>query len=183
MNREDFGTLWKMLTGVWSRLDTDETVAAWWGLLAHYPAHHAQSAVRGWATDHRNAPTPADIIAGIKMIAAETQRQQPVKSISGSVCQECESVGFVFISLDGHGTVKRCSRGCMPRAGSERLSTDREKTVDREVWVERFHQHRARLASERSSMSEHEYLVMRGYEPDLFKITEGMIVRRSTVRR
>jgi hypothetical protein len=175
MNRDDFMTVWKMLIGVWPRLDTDETIAAWWGLLAQYPAHHAQSSVRRWSVERRSAPTPSDIIAGIKMILDEQRREQRRVAIPGRMCDECEGTGFVWLDFAGHGTVKRCRRGCMP---PEQQRQDEEPATDNRAWAARFRETRQRLAQERSSMNEHEYLRHRGFDPAYYRISHGTIIAR-----
>jgi len=175
MNRDDFMTVWKMLIGIWPRLNTDETIAAWWGLLAQYPAHQATSAVRQWSVDRRTAPTPADIIAGIKSILEEQRREQRRMAIPGRMCDECEGTGFVWIDFAGHGTVKRCRRGCMPPV--EQVTTHEESADNRE-WSRRFAEMRNQMASERSGMTEHEYLRKRGFDPAHYRMSHGTIVAR-----
>lgn len=175
MTRDDFTTLWRMLTGLWPKLDTPETVAAWYGLLAHYPAHHATSAVRKWATERRTAPTPADVIDGIKAIASEQRRNTP-RAIDGARCDECDSTGFVWLDFDGQGTVRRCARGCMPP--TERREEHEIAAREPEAWILRFHETRVRTAARRRDLGESEYLRERGYDPARHRIVDGTIVVR-----
>lgn len=175
MTRDDFVTLWNMLTGVWPRLDTPETAAAWWGLLGNYPIHHATSAMRHWASERRTAPTPADIIEGIKAIVQETSRTRRLPSASPS-CDECEGTGFVWTSFAGQGTVRRCGRGCMP-ADRSYLDEDLSAT-DPTAWIARFDQLRREQARKRAELGEAEYLRINGYDPARYRIRDGMIVTR-----
>lgn len=178
MNRDEFQTMWAMLIGVWPKLDTPETLAAWWGLVGHYPAHHATASVRKYATDRRTAPSPSDIIEGIKIQVREVQRTKPQRQV-GWFCDECENTGFVWTAFTGHGTVRRCGRGCMPPDGTDRLDVHDEPS-DGRVWAERFREVREERARDRGALGETAYLRKCGYDPTVYRLSHGMIVRRST---
>lgn len=180
MTRDDFLTMWKMLTGVWPRMDTPETAAAWWGLIGHYPSHHATAAVRKWATDRRSAPSPADIIDGIKMIAIESRQTSQTRSIDAAPCDECESTGFVWTSMVGHGTVRRCPRGCTPPIiDHSRTTHDHAPRANPRIWIDRMNEIREREAARRREMGEREYLRSRNIDPDAFTFSHGMLVART----
>lgn len=179
MTRDDFTILWKMLTGLWPRLDTDETVAAWHGLLGNYPAHHATAAVRKWATERRAAPTPADIIDGIKAIAAEQRRDRP-RAIGSAPCDECDDTGFVWVDFHGHSTVRRCRRGCLPRTEPDTTHGPTPTRHEPGTWVARLDSIRRTNTAQRESMGEAEYLRHRGFDPARYRISHGMIVARPT---
>ena len=178
MNKEDFSTLWKMLTGVWPKLDTDEAVAAWWGLLGHYPAHQTTSSVRKWATGKRNAPTPADIIEGVRAIVAEQRSVDRHPSINAAKCYECAGTGFTWTSLEGHGTLARCTAKCLPPVV---YPFDREQDgskMNNAEWVKSLQKNAASLAAHRTKVGESAYLKERGYDPEKFRIQQGMIIAR-----
>jgi hypothetical protein len=174
--------MWKMLTGVWPRMDSPETAAAWWGLIGNYPAHHATAAVRKWTMERRIAPTPADIIDGVKIIAAES-RQISTPAISSARCDECDGTGFVWTSMDGHGTVRRCVRGCKPPIIDHATKNHHDgPRANPQIWTERMNQKIARDATRRREIGERAYLEERGIDPDAFTYSHGVLIARPNAR-
>ena len=178
MNKEDFSTLWKMLTGVWPRLDTDEAVAAWWGLLGHYPAHQTTASVRKWATEKRTAPTPADIIEGVRAIVAEQRSVERHPSINAAKCYECAGTGFTWTSLEGHGTAARCTAKCLPPVVYPFDRADEGSKMNNHDWAQRLRENVALQAAHRAKIGDLAYLAERGYDPERYKFQQGMIIAR-----
>lgn len=177
MTKDDFQTMWKMLIGIWPKLDTDETIAAWWGLLGHYPAHHATSSVRKWATERRAAPAPSDIIEGIKAILNEQSRTNR-RTLSRASCDECEGTGFVWRSFDGQGTVARCRRGCMPPTDFTPEAVASTNRANPTHYRERLDAVITAKLRKRADLGESEYLRANGYDPKHYRISHGMIIAR-----
>lgn len=178
MTRDDFSILWKMLVGIWPRLDTDETTAAWWGLLGHYPSHHATAALRHWSIERRTAPTPADIIAGIKAVVLETQREQRRPMLNAGECGDCENSGFVWVSFSGQGTVARCPKGCQSPLAGERTYLPESKQKPLRDPLEALETMRMGLAKRRRDLGHDNYLRERGRDPKYYRIQDGIILLR-----
>lgn len=177
MTQDDFATVWRMVTGVWPRMDTPETAAAWWGLIGHHAAQHATSSVRRWASERRSAPTPADIIEGMKIIAAEQRVTRP--AIGGGTCDECDGEGFVWTDLTGHGTVKRCRRGCMPPTTEERRSNQHHMaSTGAPDYIARLAAMRNERAAHRARIGDAAWLRQHGFDPAAFVVRDGMVVAR-----
>ena len=180
MTRDDFHTLWSMATGVWPRLDNDATAVAWWGLLCQYPANTAMAALRKYASERRQPPTPADLIEGIRLIARQSTERSSARAIEAAECVDCRGTGFAWVSFEGQGTVGRCRSGCLPPLPAQRKIDERSERADPSGWVARLQEIRTQQAEQRRTLGEKGYLTERGYDPAHYRIVEGTIVRRPT---
>lgn len=151
---------------------TDEsTVRVWAEALHGFSDEAIERAARKWITTQEKYPNLPSFIAACR----EFQPAHARPSDTNNGCPICEGAGWVYTDHTGRGTVAHCENGCLPPPMGEISEAGRVSTAGPNI-IGMLRDAQDAAANRRREIGDRAYLTEKGYDPDKFRISGGMIM-------
>jgi hypothetical protein len=169
MNHSQFEGIWDRLHAGFPRdFHSEDTRQLWAGFMASHDSTTVMGSVNNWIASNRRAPAIADVLEGVRA------SKRSIDTVVEHYCGQCSN-GWVWVHIEGQGTVAHCPNGCRPPMASTHVPAQ----VGEKHGPQVFALARAFLTEGRDRRSEIgaiEYLTERGYDSSEYRIVDGVIM-------
>lgn len=155
------------------RID-ESTVRVWAEALTGFTDEAIEGAAKLWIHTEQHFPNLPRFIELVR--AQQGARLEDVYKVDYD-CAICTD-GWVEVDTVGRGVVERCPNGCLPPRMSETSDASRESTASPDV-IAMLRTSVDAAKKRRSQLGDRDYLIEKGYDPDKFRISDGMIMRNA----
>lgn len=151
-----------------SRKVDESTVEMWTEFCADLDPTAIEQAARAWI---RSEPRYPSLAAFLELVRAQRSDRGPVER---DFCGACED-GWIETIGDGRGTVTRCPNGCLPPPMGQIGDALTESSAHPSV-IAALRATQDAAAARRREVGDRAYLEERGYDPDRYRISDGMVM-------
>lgn len=167
-----------------ARKADQEMLDVWASAVASFPSSAIVAAAHRWALREARFPVLATFRETCALIARESQGE---RSLTRGDCPQCEGTGWVYTSLEGRTTVRRCPNGCQPAPMGGDPDDWRMSASERALGMHEIAELADRLGSMRREAAvggdaANAYMSARGFDSTEFWVKDGMILRRMPER-